>query len=164
FNILLQVLDDGYLTDSSGQRVSLTNTIIIMTTNIGGDATGAQLGFGTTSLEARDKHLRQFLRPELLNRMTKIIAFDHLSDTHLKDLVTHRMTQLKEHARNNNCTLRCSSRTIDQIVPLIRTTGGARALDAFLQQHVEEPLLMKLLKRSAKELSVRVVDNSVTLA
>ncbi len=106
FNILLQVLDDGYLTDSSGQRVSLANTIIIMTTNIGGDATGAQLGFGTTSLEARDKHLRQFLRPELLNRMTKIIAFDHLSDTHLKDLVTHRMTQLKEHARNNNCTLR----------------------------------------------------------
>ena len=146
FNVLLQVLDDGRITDGQGRTVDFKNTVIIMTSNI-----GSQFITEETSAEARERlvieALRQHFRPEFLNRIDDIIIFDRLTEEELKKIVEIQLKRLVRRLENQKITLELS----DAAKALIAKHGydpvyGARPLKRAIQKDVLDPLSMDLLE------------------
>ena len=99
-NVLLQVLDDGRITDAQGRVVNFENTIIVMTSNAGSDRRGGGLGFGQTVSQQQNegamKALREFLRPEFLNRVDEVICFNHLSEENFLAIADIMLKELQD--------------------------------------------------------------------
>ena len=127
FNILLQVLDDGHLTDSKGRKVDFRNTVIIMTSNLGAVALREEksVGFGAKTVQqnhdAMEKRIREELknsfRPELLNRIDETIVFHKLQKEELRQICWHygkrnyfKTTRVEYYSENYFCSIRCLSR------------------------------------------------------
>ena len=144
-NILLQVLDDGRITDSQGRVVNFENTIIVMTSNAGSEGRVASLGFGRTAQDqVREKTmnaLREFLRPEFINRVDEIITFNHLSEENFLGIADIMLGELKESLSTRGLLL-----TWDDSVGAFLSekaysmTYGARNLRRTIQQHLEDPI------------------------
>ena len=160
FNLLLQVLDDGHLTDSQGRRVDFKNTVVILTSNLGAEALLDGAG-----LEELRPLLLQTLRPELLNRIDELLCFRPLSDIVLREILQLQWVRLQELLSKQSLGLSCS----EEAAALILAAGtdpafGARPLKRALVQLVQNPLSMKLLEghfASGDHIVVNVEDGAL---
>ncbi|OBW58763.1 ATP-dependent chaperone ClpB [Solibacillus silvestris] len=143
-NILLQVLDDGRITDSQGRIVNFTNTVIILTSNIGSQFL---LEGSEESEQLVQTALRQHFKPELLNRMDDIIMFHALSNEHFHKIAWKYVKQLQDRVAEQEITLSVDSQVVDWIVKHgIDPQFGARPLKRFVQRHLETIIARELLK------------------
>jgi ATP-dependent Clp protease ATP-binding subunit ClpB len=155
FNILLQVLDEGRLTDSKGKTVNFKNTLIIMTSNIGSQMIQEQLQFINKENrneilgEIRTKLvdlLRATIRPEFLNRIDEIILFKPLTEEEIRKIVDLQMSNLIERMNKNNITLNADDESKDWLGKLgFDIHYGARPLKRIIQKYVTNPLSEKIL-------------------
>jgi ATP-dependent Clp protease ATP-binding subunit ClpB len=140
FNILLQILDDGRLTDGQGRTVDFKNTIVIMTSNIVGD-------------------LRDHFRPEFLNRIDEIIVFHSLNEEHLKKIVEIQLSGLRKRLEERHIELQFTDRAIAHLVEVgYDPAYGARPLKRAIQRGVETPLARKLLAGEIRDNQIVRVD------
>ena len=146
FNVLLQVLDDGRITDGQGRTVDFKNTVIIMTSNIGSEFISEE-----ESKEARARlvmdALRQHFRPEFLNRIDEVIIFDRLSEEHLKKIVEIQLSRLTKRLEDQKIALSLS----DHAKAFIAREGydpiyGARPLKRAIQKYILDPLSLDILE------------------
>jgi len=168
FNILLQVLDDGRLTDSKGRTVDFRNTVIIMTSNVGASTIrkGGALGF-TTSREAdytdmKDRvmdELKKQFRPEFLNRIDEITVFHPLAEEHIREIVDLMSDELVKRLRENDIHFVLS----DEAKKFLAKEGydpqyGARPLKRAIQRHIEDQLSEALLAGNIKKGDQLAID------
>ncbi|HRP01190.1 MAG TPA: AAA family ATPase [Candidatus Kapabacteria bacterium] len=155
FNILLQVLDDGRLTDSKSRTVDFKNTIIIMTSNLGTDLINDALInvndqnrdeiFRGLKFRVTDM-LRKKLRPEFLNRIDEIVLFKPLTSKEIRKIAELQIDKLKIRLKNSNIYLEVSNDALDWIAKLgYDTQFGARPLKRAIQKHIADPLALKIL-------------------
>ena len=150
FNILLQVLDDGRLTDAQGNTVSFENTIIIMTSNAGSNLNTNSIGFGGTSEASKNKMLgalKELFRPEFLNRVDEIVAFDALSNKQLLKIVDLMIADTQKVLNDRNIGLILTDEAKNYI--LSKGTDlkyGARPLRRAIQRYIEDELSDMILR------------------
>ena len=149
FNILLQILDDGKLTDSQGNTVSFENTIIIMTSNAGSNLNTNSIGFGKDSVDKNkiESALKEIFRPEFLNRVDEIISFDSLTKEQLLQIVDLLLKNTQDALDNKNIKLYVS----DDAKKYILEKGtdlkyGARPLRRAIQRYIEDEISEMILK------------------
>ena len=144
-NILLQILDDGRITDSQGRTVNFENTVIIMTSNAGSDNNGALLGFNKTIAEASKdkavKALRDFLRPEFLGRVDDIIAFSPLSKESLEKIAALILDELKPLLSERNIEFSYDSKLCTYFAEKCDGKSGARELRKMIRKEVEDKII-----------------------
>jgi len=174
FNALLQILDDGRLTDGKGRTVDFKNTVVIMTSNIGGNviskhrlgfaAEGEELGHEDMEKRLLDE-LRKAFRPEFLNRVDEIIVFDPLSREQLTEVVDLLLTHLRELVKGQGMTLEVSEAAKEYVVEQgYDAEYGARPLKRAIQRLVQNPLSGALLRGEFEEgdtVKVDLVDGSL---
>ena len=169
FNILLQVLEDGRLTDSKGRTVDFRNTVVIMTSNVGAEALKYQknLGFNMGTSESNHKNmkgtmleeLKKAFRPEFLNRIDEMIVFHSLEKEHLKEIVSYMATTLTKRLKEQNIELELTPAALEKIAEEgYDPQYGARPLRRALQKHVEDRLSEELLKGTVLTGQVVVFD------
>lgn len=171
FNMLLQVLDDGRLTDSNGRTVDFRNTIIVMTSNVGAQELRDRkfAGFGTTSdSDVQDyetikstmmKELKETFRPEFINRVDDIIVFHSLEKEHLTEIVSLMIEQLQERLIDQNINIEVTDKAKAQITEDgYDPEYGARPLARSIQKNIEDTLSEALLSGADFENKVVVVD------
>lgn len=161
FNILLQVLDDGKLTDSQGNTVSFSNTIIIMTSNAGSNINNNSIGFGNETVN-KDKlidRLKEYFRPEFLNRVDEIISFDSLTKEQLLQIVDLMLKDTSKALQDKDITLEVSSKAKNYL--LEKGTDikfGARPLRRAIQRYIEDELSEMILRGQLIDGQKVVVD------
>ena len=157
-NILLQVLDDGRITDAQGRLVNFENAIIVMTSNAGSEGNVSSLGFdrGVQADEERTmKALRSFLRPEFLNRVDEIITFNHLTKENFRSIAGIMLGELKDSLANRELTFTWDESLVDYLVDkAYSVTYGARNLRRVLEQDVEDPISEKIIDSFEAPISV----------
>ena len=150
FNILLQVLDDGRLTDSQGNVVNFENTIIIMTSNAGSQITHSSIGFGANKEANKNKvldSLRETFRPEFLNRVDEIVVFDQLDKNQLLDIIDLMLSETSKVLSDKNTIMNVSPEAKNFL--LEKGTDikyGARPLRRAIQRYIEDELSDLILK------------------
>ena len=149
-NILLQVLDDGRITDAQGRTVNFENAIIVMTSNAGSEGRVGGLGFGRTDQEqVRDKTmaaLKEFLRPEFLNRVDEIITFNHLTKENFLEITDIMLRGLQENLSSRGLTFDWEEPVKEYLVKeAFSTVYGARNLQRTIQRLVEDPISEKII-------------------
>lgn len=151
FNLLLQLLDDGRITDSQGRTVNFENTIIIMTSNAGSERSSSGYGFGrSTGEKYKDKAenaLRELLRPEFLNRIDEQIYFDSLTEQELKEISALLLKQLSEQLAGKDYTLSYG----EDVIEYVAKSGsdpkfGARPLRRLIRREIEDPIAEAVLR------------------
>ncbi len=158
FNILLQILDDGRLTDSQGRTVSFKNTIIIMTSNIGSSIILGTNEITDTVKEQIEKILHQTFRPEFLNRIDAIVYFKKLSEQDVQKIAILQIGYLEQRLAQRNVKLEISDDAVKRIAELgYSPEFGARPLKRAIQNHITVPISQFLLKHpDAKEVHVEL--------
>jgi len=149
-NVLLQILDDGRITDAQGRQVNFENTIIIMTSNAGSDRKDGSVGFGRTlteqSREKAMKALGEFLRPEFLNRVDEVICFNKLTEEHFRDIAKIMLGDLKKVLSERDIDLAWDDAVLDALTEKsYSVTYGARNLRRCIQREIEDPVAEKLI-------------------
>ena len=151
FNMLLQILDDGRLTDSQGRTVNFENTILIMTSNAGTTLKGHTIGFGADNVVALESRvhqvLREMFRPEFLNRVDEIIVFHELSRDEIRRIVDLMVREVSTSLKEHGISLSLS----DEAKDLLAERGydpkfGARPLRKMIQRMIEDPLAEEALR------------------
>ena len=168
FNLLLQVLDDGKLTDSQGNTVSFENTIIIMTSNAGSNLNNNSIGFGKQTFDSSkvEEALKNTFRPEFLNRVDEIVVFDSLTKTQLLKIVDLLLKSTSESLTNKDISLSVS-KSAKQFI-LDKGTDikyGARPLRRAIQKHIEDEISEMILKGEIlplQTLKIDYIDNKLT--
>lgn len=151
FNLLLQILDDGRLTDSQGNTVSFENTIIIMTSNVGSNVNVNSIGFNSSKTFNKEKiesSLRETFRPEFLNRIDEIVIFDSLTENELIQIVDIMLSDTNRALEDKNISLIVS----DDAKKYLMHKGtdlkyGARPLRRAIQRYIEDELSEKVLRQ-----------------
>lgn len=164
FNLLLQILDEGHLTDSFGRKVNFTNTLIIMTSNIGAKRVsdfGAGVGFETsTSAEQKDEAKRSMVRkelkkqfaPEFLNRIDDVVMFNALDKKALKQIIDIEISKLKKRLKEKNFLINFDDSVIEHIFELNHQEEyGARPIKRIIQNLCEDFLSDEILRGNIKE-------------
>ena len=149
FNILLQVLDDGRLTDSQGNTVSFENTIIIMTSNAGSNLNNNSIGFGKSEVDKYkiEERLKDVFRPEFLNRVDEIVAFSSLTNEQLIDIVDLMLKDTSSALLDKNITMELSKDAKDFLLEKgTNLKFGARPLRRAIQRYVEDEISEKILR------------------
>ena len=176
FNILLQVFEDGHLTDGLGNRVNFKNTIIIMTSNIGARfiQKKASLGFQSTDSGAISRsvndmvlaEVRKTFNPEFINRIDEIIVFDALSDDDLRTITNLLVKQLNDNLVDRKIRLELVTEVIDWIIEQTckDRSYGARPLRRAIQRYIEDPLSEELIRGHLKGGDIEVYLDAGTLA
>ncbi|WP_213951774.1 ATP-dependent Clp protease ATP-binding subunit [Tepidanaerobacter syntrophicus] len=170
FNILLQILEDGRLTDSKGRTVDFRNTILIMTSNVGANLIQKPktLGFGPAQEESKNyedmksmvlEELRKTFKPEFLNRIDEIIVFHPLSEEHIREIVTLMIDELNKRLGEKQISIEVTDRAKDMLAkegydPMY----GARPLRRVIQKRIEDRLSEELLKGNISEGDVVSID------
>jgi len=151
FNVLLQLLDDGRLTDGQGRTVDFTNTVLIMTSNLGGGADEAVV------MEA----VRNSFKPEFLNRIDEIVMFHRLDERQIEQIVRIQVDQLRSRLAERNLGLDLTEEALAHIAKIgYDPSFGARPLKRVLQKEVADPIALALLKGDYHDGDVVVVDAS----
>ncbi|MCL2838511.1 MAG: ATP-dependent Clp protease ATP-binding subunit [Oscillospiraceae bacterium] len=151
FNMLLQILDDGKMTDGQGRVVSFENTVIVMTSNAGSNEKSNIAGFGgSTGIANKDKidrALKDIFRPEFLNRVDEIVMFDELSQAELIEIITLMLADLAEGLSEKGISLNVTNAAKEHIFKNgYHRTFGARPLRRFIQRNIEDRLSDMLLR------------------
>ena len=149
-NILLQILDDGRITDAQGRVVNFENTVIIMTSNAGSDRKDGSVGFGRTlSEQSREKAMKalgEFLRPEFLNRVDDVICFNKLTEENFRGITGIMLTELRDSLAERGVTFCWEQSLIDALVKkAYSVTYGARNLRRTIQRELEDPIAEKII-------------------
>ena len=154
FNILLQVLDDGRLTDNQGNTISFENTIIIMTSNAGSNLNTNSIGFGSNAIGNKAKTLdalKQTFRPEFLNRVDEIVVFESLNKEQLLQIVDLMLEDTKKALADKNISLEMTDGAKEYL--LEKGTDlkyGARPLRRAIMRYLEDELSDKILRQELK--------------
>lgn len=162
FNMLLQMLEDGTLTDAKGRKVDFTNTIIIMTSNVGADKLQKEANFGFGVSTGKDKQdldelhkanqqkvkdeLKRLLRPELLNRIDKIIVFRALTKVNIRNIIDLLINELKERLVKKGLSIELDNKARDYLIANgYDAKNGARPLRRLIQDEIEDHLAVSIL-------------------
>ena len=170
-NILLQILDDGRITDAQGRVVNFENTIIIMTSNAGSDRKESSVGFGRTLSEQNKektmKALQAFLRPEFINRVDEVVTFHNLTEENFRDIAAIMLGELKTSLDGRGIALSWDESLVDFLVKeAYSITYGARNLRRTIQKHVEDPIAEKIIDscfEPIRAISLTAQDGAVKL-
>ena len=170
-NILLQVLDDGRITDSQGRVVNFENAVIVMTSNAGSEGMSGSMGFGRTQQdqvkEKTMKALQGFLRPEFLNRVDEIITFNHLTQENFLSIADIMLSELRESLAGRGLTFTWDASIRDYLVKQAYSlTYGARNLRRTIQRSLEDPISEAIIDSFEKPISsihAYVEDDQVKL-
>ena len=162
-NILLQVLDDGRITDAQGRVVNFENAIVVMTSNAGSEGRVGGVGFGRTdrdqTAEKTMKALKEFLRPEFLNRVDEIITFNHLSRENFLGIADIMLEELRDSLTERGLQLSWSDEIRQYLVDLAYSvTYGARNLRRTIQRELEDPISERIIDSFENPISKIHVD------
>ena len=151
-NILLQILDDGRITDAQGRTVNFENTVIIMTTNAGSNSKTGSVGFGGSlsdmSRERAMKALNDFLRPEFINRVDEIVCFNQLTEENFRAIAALMLGEVRDLLAEKNITLSWEESLLDHLVKEgYSVTYGARNLRRLIQKQIEDVIAQKIIDR-----------------
>ena len=170
-NVLLQVLDDGRITDAQGRLVNFENTVIVMTTNAGSEGRVGGMGFGKSDSDmVKDKTmkaLREFLRPEFINRVDEIISFNHLTEENFLGIADIMLRELRQSLQERGLQVSWS----DELPKLLTkkaysVTYGARNLRRTIQKELEDPISEKIIESFESPISsihIAVEEDTVVL-
>ncbi len=150
-NILLQILDDGRITDAQGRVVNFENTVIIMTTNAGSSSSSGSVGFGSSLTEmSRERSLKalgEFLRPEFINRVDEVVCFNSLSEENFRSIAELMLNEVKDCLNERNIALSWDDRALDYLVKKGYSVNyGARNLRRLIQKEVEDRVAQKIIE------------------
>ncbi len=150
-NILLQILDDGRITDAQGRTVNFENTVIVMTTNAGSNTKSGSVGFGRSANEQGKeramKALQDFLRPEFINRVDEIVYFNQLTEDNFKHIAVLMLGELKDSLVNKGISFQWDDSLLDYLVKKsYSATYGARNLRRLIQKELEDAIASKLIE------------------
>lgn len=178
FNIMLQILDDGRLTDAKGRHVNFKNTIIIMTSNVGASmiTTTSKLGFSTSDDESKDKYeklketvseeMKKAFRPEFLNRIDETIVFAHLKQEEIRQIVDLMLKDLVKRLKERELSLEVTDEVKDHLAKNGYSEAyGARPLRRLIQRKIEDMLAEEILsgKYSAGDtIVIKLVDDKIS--
>ena len=171
-NVLLQIMDDGQITDAHGRKVNFENTVIVMTSNAGSDTKSAgAVGFGGSAddqgRERIMKALQDFLRPEFLNRVDEIVCFNHLTKENFAGIARIMLDELKASLGDKGYTLRYDEALVDYLVEKSYSlTYGARNLRRLIQKELEDPMAARIIdafEHPITQISATVRDGAVQL-
>ena len=171
-NVLLQILDDGQITDAHGRKVNFENTVIVMTSNAGSDTKSAgAVGFGGSAdqqgKERAMKALRDFLRPEFLNRVDEIVCFNHLTRENFSGIARIMLEELRTSLRDKGYTFRYDDALVDYLVEKSYSmTYGARNLRRLIQKELEDPMASRIIdsfEHPITQISATAADGAVQL-
>ena len=162
-NILLQILDDGRITDAQGRTVNFENTIIIMTTNAGSSSKSGSVGFGGSlsdmSRERTMKALNEFLRPEFINRVDEVVCFNQLTEENFRAIAALMLGEVRDVLAQRNIALCWQDSLVDYLVQkAYSVTYGARNLRRVIQKDIEDVLAAKIIEKRGED--VRHIDLS----
>ena len=149
-NVLLQILDDGEITDAHGRKVNFENTVIVMTSNAGSDKGVGSVGFGRSSgdqdRERVMKALREFLRPEFINRVDEIIYFNRLSEENFRDIARIMLDELRDSLKEKGYNFNYDEALLDLLVEKsYSATYGARNLRRTIQKELEDEMASRII-------------------
>ena len=171
-NVLLQILDDGQITDAHGRKVNFENTVIVMTSNAGSDSKSAgAVGFGGSAddqgRERTMKALRDFLRPEFLNRVDEIVCFNHLTKENFSGIARIMLDELKTSLSEKSFAFRYDDALVDYLVEKSYSlTYGARNLRRLIQKELEDPMAARIIdsfEHPIAQISATAQDGAVQL-
>ena len=170
-NILLQILDDGRITDAQGRTVNFENTVIVMTTNAGSNRKGGAMGFGGTvndmGRERALKALGEFLRPEFINRVDEIVYFNSLTEENFRSIAKLMLEETRNAIAERGISMTWNTALIDYLVrKSYSVTYGARNLRRTIQKDVEDAIAQKIIDcrgENAGHISVSADDNGVVV-
>ena len=150
-NILLQILDDGRITDAQGRVVNFENTIIIMTSNAGSNQKGGSVGFGRSlteqSKEKAMKALGEFLRPEFINRVDEIVCFNQLSEDNFRGIADIMLAELQQSLEGRGIAFTWDESVKDYLVKKSYSVAyGARNLRRAIQTDLEDPIAERIIQ------------------
>jgi len=169
-NILLQVLDDGRITDAQGRVVNFENAIIVMTSNAGSEGRVGGLGFGRSDQDmVKDKTmkaLQEFLRPEFINRVDEIIAFNHLTEENFADIAQIMLKELEQSLESRGLTFTWEKEVCQYLVKkAFSVTYGARNLRRTIQKDLEDPISEIIIDSFEKPITaIHVLINNEEVA
>ena len=167
FNILLQVLDDGRLTDSQGNTVSFENTIIIMTSNAGSNLNNNSIGFGNATVDKAkiEERLKDVFRPEFLNRVDEIVTFNSLTKEQLIQIVDLMLKDTDSALANKDIKLNISNEAKEYILEKgTNLKYGARPLRRAIQRYIEDEISERILKgeiSNGQEIKIDKINDSL---
>jgi len=149
-NILLQILDDGHITDAHGRKVNFENTVIVMTSNAGSNSKVGSVGFDRTAEEqGKDramKALQDFLRPEFINRVDEIVYFHQLTEDNFKDIAALMLQELKDSLAEKHITLTWDESLLSYLVKKSYSAAyGARNLRRCIQKELEDVIAQRII-------------------
>ena len=154
--ILLQIMEEGVLTDSTGRRVSFRNAVVVMTSNLGGNLKGDGLGFQPAGREGQTKEaLRQHFTPEFLGRIDAIVPFTPLSQEAMEGIAKKYLNQLLERTAANGIQLTFPEGLAKELSKQAKDQSGARYIRRVVQERVEGPLAMYLLRCAKKPTKIK---------
>ncbi len=170
-NILLQILDDGQITDAHGRKVNFENTVIVMTSNAGSGSKSGSVGFGKSSNELDKertmKALQSFLRPEFINRVDEIVHFNQLTEENFKGITAIMLRELKDSMTEKGIEFTWDDALVDYLThKSYSTTYGARNLRRLIQKELEDLMALRLIEqydRHITKLSATVEDGKIVL-
>jgi ATP-dependent Clp protease ATP-binding subunit ClpB len=178
FNILLQVLEDGHLTDSMGRKIDFKHTVLIMTSNVGARliTQKTSLGFTTSDEEITYKKMKELVmaevkktfNPEFLNRLDEVIVFHSLSETHLRGIVTKEVRELNKQLKESGLEIVLEPDAVNWILKKEDNTRyGARPIKRLIQKHVEDVIAERVIRGEllrGRRISVSVDKDELTFA
>lgn len=174
YNIFLQILDDGFLTDNTGNKVDFTNTIILLTSNVGTKqaSESRSIGFGCSDDENKreiiEKELKKKFPPEFINRLSDVVYFNSLTEDNLKKIIQIELDKLNKRLIDIKYTLKYSDDVINYILNYIKKDieYGARPILRAIQELIENKITDLLLENDYKEwyeFNVNIIDNEIIL-
>ena len=162
--LLLQIMEEGVLTDSTGRRVSFKNAIVVMTSNTGGQIRGDGLGFRPAGhAQEQEESLRQTFMPEFLGRLDQIVRFEPLGSEELEAIARKYLDQLKDRMEKIGIQLQLSEDIPAHLSTQCKPRDGARHLRRLIQSKVEGPLAEELLRSGKKPAQIHgcIRDNEI---
>ena len=170
-NVLLQILDDGEITDAHGRKVNFENTVIVMTSNAGSSTKEGTVGFGrSVSEQDREKAMKaleQFLRPEFINRVDEVICFNRLTEENFKGIAAIMLKELQDSLRDKGITFTYEPSLVDYLTEKSYSiTYGARNLRRRIQKDLEDPMATRIIESYESpitQIRARAQDGAVVL-
>ena len=170
-NVLLQILDDGQITDAHGRKVNFENTVIVMTSNAGSDKAAGSVGFdksaGDQGKERVMKALREFLRPEFINRVDEVIYFHQLTEENFRDIARIMLDELKTSLADKGFGFMYDDSVVDVLVKKSYSAAyGARNLRRCIQKELEDPmanLIIDAFENPITQLKATAEDGQIKL-
>ena len=170
-NVLLQILDDGEITDAHGRKVNFENTVIVMTSNAGSSTKEGTVGFGrTVSEQDREKAMKaleQFLRPEFINRVDEVICFNRLTEENFRAIAAIMLKELQDSLKEKGITFSYEPSLVDYLTEKSYSiTYGARNLRRCIQKDLEDPMAARIIESYESpitQIRARARDGAVAL-